>query len=310
MEELPLGNAVSQPPWEQLETGHPFDERTLAETLIGGQAFRWFHEAATDTWLGVWEDTAARLKLDDKGGLQVQRLTPTPVGAIHSYLGIDRLWELKAALPCQSDPVLARLRDRWGSLTLLCQPTGETLLAFICSSNKQILQIRTIMHNLAQRFGTTIPGTPFKSLPGWDQLAMVEEASLRRCALGYRARHVAGTAAFLKEHPGYLETIADLPLSEARSALLKLPGVGPKVADCVLLFGYGRMEAFPVDTWIAKLMVSHYPDLDGWKREQVAVFARLHFGRAAGLAQQWLFAERNNDSPIRYENYQIPDHVD
>lgn len=310
MEELPLGNAVSGHPWEILPGTYLFDNRTLAETLVGGQAFRWYHEPEEDCWLGIWERHVVRLKLGKTASLLVQRLTGTPFEVIIDYLGTDRLDALIAALPCNADPVLEGLRQRWGGLSILRQPPGETLLAFICSSNKQILQIRTMLHNLAQAFGDPIPGTPFHSLPGWDQLALAGEDALRGCALGYRARHVAGTAAFLAGDPSYLEAIGSLPLEAARSALLRLPGVGPKVADCVLLFGYGRLEAFPVDTWIAKLMVEHYPELAGWNREQVATFARLHFGRAAGLAQQWFFAGRNSGSPIRYENLRIPLHVD
>jgi N-glycosylase/DNA lyase len=310
MEKLPLGDAVSPPPWEELFGRHPFSERTLAETLIGGQAFRWFHEPESQSWLGTWDTHVVRLKLCEDGALAVQRLTPTPLEAIRSYLGIDRLDNLVAALPCYSDPVLAGLKNRWRGLSILRQPAGEALLAFICSSNKQILQIRTMLHNLAGQLGNPIQGTAFKALPTWEQLAMVEEDSLRGCALGYRARHVTGTAAFLKDHPGYLEGLHDMSPGEARSALQTLPGVGPKVADCVLLFGFGRMEAFPVDTWIARLITGHYPALADWKREQIATFAQLHFGQAAGLAQQWLFAERNKDSPISYEKYQLSSHVD
>jgi N-glycosylase/DNA lyase len=310
MEELPLGNAVSGHPWEKIPGQHSFDQRTLAETLIGGQAFRWYHEADLDCWTGIWENNAIRFRLQPKGILEVQRLTNTPMERIVDYLGTERLASLIATLPCNADPVLQRLQARWSTLSILRQPAGETVLAFICSSNKQILQIRTMLHNLAVQFGKGIPGTPFHALPSWAKLAQVGEDALRSCALGYRARHVAGTAAFLKEHPGYLDSIPALSLAEARSALLRLPGVGPKVADCILLFGCGRMEAFPVDTWIARLMVRHYPELAGWKREQVTTFARLHFGQAAGLAQQWIFAERNNDSPIHYKNFQLPNHVD
>ncbi|MEX0329861.1 MAG: DNA glycosylase [Puniceicoccaceae bacterium] len=296
--------------WGILPGPPSFDPRTLAETLIGGQAFRWYHEPDSDTWIGVWDSNVIRLRLEAQGQVAVRSLTKTSPEEVCHYLGTDRLESLIATLPCNADPVLDNLRRRWSGLSILRQPPGEALLAFICSSNKQILQIRSMLHQLSVRFGDPIEGTAFNSLPTWERLAQIEEEALRSCALGYRARHVAGTAAFLSEHPGYLQSIHPLPLEEARSALLKLSGVGPKVADCILLFGYGRMEAFPVDTWIARLMVEHYPELAGWKREQVATFARLHFGQAAGLAQQWLFAERNKDLPIRYSQYQIPRDAD
>lgn len=286
-----------EPAWECLLEDDSCTPRTLEETLVGGQAFRWYWEPDGGFWYGIWGKKAACLRITDSGILEAARLTPeTALGDIRSYLGHDRLADWIAVLPVNSDPVLASLAKRWSGLSLLRQPPGETLLAFICSSNKQILQIRAMLHALATQLGEPLPGTPFSRLPTWEELAGIPESALRACALGYRAAHVAGTARVLHEHPGYLDKIYNLSLSEARHALRALPGVGPKVADCVLLFGYGRAEAFPVDTWIARLLVQRYPELEGWSREQLATFARIHFGRAAGLAQQWLFAERLSQS--------------
>lgn len=126
-------------------------------------------------------------------------------------------------------------------------------------------------------------------LPTWDELATVSEDQLRACALGFRALHVAAIARHLAENPGWLAATEHAPYAEARERLITLPGVGEKVADCVLLFGAGRLEAFPVDTWIIKAMARRY-GLDGWKPAQIAHFGRQHFGAQAGLAQQYLFA--------------------
>jgi N-glycosylase/DNA lyase len=125
-------------------------------------------------------------------------------------------------------------------------------------------------------------------------LAEFTEAQLRTCKLGFRARYVHQTARFLAEHPGWLNETEQLPYAEAKARLLHLPGVGEKIADCVLLFGAGRLEAFPVDVWIIAAMRRRY-GLAGWKPAQVAHFGRVHFGPYAGLAQQYLFAwERKN----------------
>jgi hypothetical protein len=129
----------------------------------------------------------------------------------------------------------------------------------------------------------------FHRLPTWTELAAVSESELRACSLGFRARHVAAIARFLAENPGWLEATEHAPYSEAKASLITLQGVGEKVADCVLLFGAGRLEAFPVDTWILKALARRY-DLAGWKPAQVAHFGRTHFGPQAGLAQQYLFA--------------------
>ena len=199
-------------------------------------------------------------------------------------------------LPRRSDPVLAAALAACPGLILLRQPLGETLLAFLCSSTKQIVQIKQICEKLAASFGDQIaPG--IHALPDWERLARASENELRACALGFRARYVRETAFFLAGRPGWLERTTALPYPEAKAALMELPGVGAKVADCVLLFGAQRLEAFPVDVWILKALAHRY-GLQGWKPAQLAQFGRMHFGPLAGLAQQYLFAyERQLASP-------------
>jgi len=127
------------------------------------------------------------------------------------------------------------------------------------------------------------------ALPSWAELAEIPEDRLRACQLGFRAGYIRETAVFLAQHPGWLDETEAAPYPEAKARLMELPGVGAKVADCVLLFGAGRLEAFPVDTWILKALARRY-GLDGWKPDHVAQFGRAHFGPRAGFAQQFLFA--------------------
>jgi N-glycosylase/DNA lyase len=177
----------------------------------------------------------------------------------------------------------------------LKQPRGETLLTFLCSSNKQIVQIQQITGLLAERFGEPLfPGAPVNTLPGWDRLAELDVDSLLQCRMGYRAGHVKGTALFLRDHPDFLPSIEALSTEDGKAALQELPGVGPKVAECLLLFGFGRLDAFPIDTWVLKILEAHY-GLVGWRRRQLEHFARVHFGIYAGLAQQYLFAQARLD---------------
>ncbi len=138
-----------------------------------------------------------------------------------------------------------------------------------------------------------------RRLPTWPELAQISEADLRACQLGFRARFIHQTAQFLAAHPGWLEETEHLPYAAAKERLCTLPGVGEKIADCVLLFGAGRLEAFPVDTWILKALARRY-GLDDWKPAQVAQFGRAHFGPLAGLAQQFLFAweRRSAQKPL------------
>jgi N-glycosylase/DNA lyase len=291
----------------------------LAETLDGGQAFRWQRDE-NEIWTGAWSDFHAQLRLNN-GRLQwrtPESIQPQVASALPHYLGLNTDWLAHTdSLPWRSDPHLARCIAAFPGLRLLRQPFGETLLGFLCSATKRIVQIKQMVALLAGQHGAEIlsvgragPLGPssgnsrtaqrsvptLNQLPTWEQLAVIPEKELRACLLGFRARYIHETAQFLAKNPGWLEETERLPYAAAKARLIGLPGVGEKVADCVLLFGAGKLEAFPVDTWILRALAKRYR-LDGWKPAQVAQFGRAHFGPLAGYAQQYLFSwERKHGS--------------
>jgi N-glycosylase/DNA lyase len=275
----------------------------LAETLDGGQSFRW--QQVDGLWTGTWSGCVAQLRLQDDA---VEWRAPAPLRAnvataLPRYLGLDRDWAaLTDSLPWRSDAHLAQCLAAFPGLRILRQPFGETLLGFLCSATKQIVQIKQMCALLAERHGSVlvervapnalnerVEGNTFHRLPSWPELATIPEKDLRQCLLGFRAKYIHGTAKFIAARPGWLEETEHLPYAAAKARLLELPGVGEKVADCVLLFGAGKLEAFPVDTWVLKSLARRY-GLTGWKPAPVAHFGRTHFGPLAGLAQQYLFA--------------------
>lgn len=255
---------------------------------------------ASGTWTGLWSDCLVQLRStpDNLEWRSPAPLSNRVVEQLPHYLGADRDWgALTDSLPWRSDAHLARCIEAFPGLRILRQPFGDTLLGFLCSATKQIVQIKQMVALLAERHGEPLPvfwppatsPPPRCALPAWARLASLTEKDLRACQLGFRARFIHGTALFLARHPGWLEATESAPYPEAKARLMDLPGVGEKVADCVLLFGAGRLEAFPVDTWVLKSLARRY-GLTGWKPGQVAQFGRAHFGPLAGLAQQYLFA--------------------
>ena len=292
--------------WERLPLR--LDARVLRLVLDDGQAFRW-HALADGSWLGIWDRHLVRLAREADGTLLWSAPDPSATAAgraLHGYLALDTPYpELTDTLPWRSDPHLARCIAATPGLFLLKQPFGETLLCFLCSSTKQIPQIKLMTDAMAALAGDPIEATlppgaapaalTLRTLPSWERLAPVPEAGLRGCGLGFRAANVVGTARFLAERPGWLAETEHLPYAEAHARLCELPGVGAKIADCVLLYGGGFLEAFPVDTWILKAMARRY-GLEGWKPDQVALFGRIHFGPCAGIAEQLIFNyERHGD---------------
>ena len=315
-------NSPTWSDWQPWPDSPVLSPAVLAEILDGGQSFRW-RQLDDGSWQGIWADNLARVRLaNTPAASRIEWSAPTSLvtrvaTALPAYLtGGRNFAALADTLPWRSDAHLAGCIAAYPGLVIPRQPFGETLLCFLCSATKQIVQIKQMVTLLAERHGELIcragsPNPAFASegkseagigipalhhhrLPTWTELAQIPESDLRACLLGFRARYISETARYLAARPSWLEETESLPYAEAKARLIELPGVGEKVADCVLLFGAGRLEAFPVDTWIIKAMARRY-GLDGWSPTQIAHFGRTHFGPLAGLAQQYLFAwERRN----------------
>lgn len=255
----------------------------LTATLLGGQSFCW-NETAPGEFSGWIRDQPVTLAVRHRRLLWNNPLLS--VTTLEQYLCLD----LDLA------PLLhpAAKRDRWLPEALQAHPglrplredPWECLANFICSSLKQIVQIRQINERLRLAFGG-----PDRNFPSPERLARAGEKALRRCQLGYRAKHLAATAKVLARQPAYLRIPDAWPTERAAEHLERLPGVGPKISRCVLLYAYGRWDAFPVDVWVDRLLRRLYfpkrrrplrpADLEKWTEE--------HFGPARGLAQLALF---------------------
>jgi len=276
----------------QLFDGWQPDLDSFRETLDGGQSFAWWADSDT-SYTGILQGSLIRLSWDrNQVFWQSTGKEETPDLPLHlqSYLGTENEFQaLYDQLPWRSDPHLHRCMQAYPHLRILRQSPAETLLGFLCSATKQIPQIKQVLHEQSQLCGERIEGT-YHALPTWAALALQSEEALRACKLGFRARNIRNTALLLATRsPNWLEQLRDLDTASLRTQLESMPGVGRKIADCVLLFGYHRLEAFPIDTWIAKALRRRY-QLEFWTNEQIAHFAQLHFGSAAGLAQQFLFS--------------------
>ncbi len=178
-------------------------------------------------------------------------------------------------------------------LRLLRQDPWECLASFILSSTKQIVQIQQIVALLCARFGARLDApaghAPVFGFPTAPVIAALNETALRDCKMGFRAPYLLGTARLASDGTVDLARLANLSVAEARAELLRCPGVGRKIADCVLLFAYGFQDAFPVDVWVRKALQQLYFPRRRASEKRLAHFAATHFGPNAGYAQQYLF---------------------
>ncbi len=275
--------------WRPLTLSSPIPAATLPEQLDGGQAFRW-RLSDNHEWLGVIGRAVVRLRFRET---QLEWCSSDSSSAFAKRMGdyFDESGiqvQLIDQLPWRSDVVLSQAIRSYPGLRILRQDPHETLVGFLCSSNKRIQQIRMMVSSLAQNLGEPI-AEDYYALPSWSAIASASATQLKSCALGYRAKFLQGTAHKLKDRPDWEKEFSSLPTPQLLETLQTLPGVGPKVAACVALFGFGRWESFPVDTWIVQVLTQAYR-LQGYSAKQLEKFGQAHFGAAAGIAQQYLFA--------------------
>lgn len=168
-------------------------------------------------------------------------------------------------------------------IRILKQDLFETLISFIVSANNNIKRIKLILNNLRKNLGNKQENG--YSFPTFKALQKCDEDFFKKMGAGYRAGYLNKV---LREiTPEMLSAFASLPTDKLRASLIALSGVGPKVTDCVMLFGYNRFDVFPVDTWIVKMYNMFYAPQD--KREQIAKNLVDEFGELSGYAQQYLF---------------------
>ena len=211
---------------------------------------------------------------------------PGTAARLRAHLGADApLDAVEAALA--RDPVLRRLLPQTSGLALMRQDPWECLISYVVSAFNNIPKIRLTVERLSRRFGRPLGGGRF-AFPTPSRLADAPLRSLRACLLGYRAPYVQAVARAVAEGRLDLEALRAQPYAQARGALLSLPGVGEKVAECVLLFALGCGEAFPVDVWVQRAVEGLFLRRRATPRA-IRQWARERFGSLAGYANQHLF---------------------
>jgi len=268
----------------------PFD---LSATLSSGQVFRWKREG--ETWHGLISNNLVSLELS--GNVLKYKTTMNPSkkmeDLITKYFRLDdNLPGIQASLDW--DFRLSQAIGALGGLRLIRQDPWECLISFICSSNSNISRISRIMNSIAQGFGDkiTLGSLVGFQFPGPNILASIGEVGFRELKLGYRAEYVDKTAKILADNQMDLNELKSLPYFKAKAWLMALPGVGAKVADCVLLFSLDKLESFPIDVWVRRAIEEWYFYGEQLSYEKLAQWAADYFGPYAGYAQQYLFHHR------------------
>lgn len=251
-----------------------------AQTLDCGQAFRWRDITGGDG-LPVWEGAAGNrfLRLRREGDTLLFSCSEADFNSFwRSYFDFDRDYETKRARLASMAPALQEAAAFAPGIRILRQEPWEALCSFIISQNNNIPRIKGIIDRLCSLFGEPIGGTGFSAFPTPRALARLSPEDLAPLGAGYRAKYLLDCARKVESGEVCLKKIDCSPVEEGRAELRKIQGVGPKVAECALLYGFHKTDCFPMDVWMKRAMETLLPG-----------HSPGEFGEDAGLAQQYIF---------------------
>ena len=269
---------------KQLEEGEiECPEFDLRMTFESGQTFHWTE--CEGGYTGCIGERGVFLR--QEGAILYYRGIDEE--SLRHYLALDH--DLEAIRhSCSSHPASLQAALSCRGLRIMRQPHWECIASFILSPMKQVAHIRQMSMALRHAYGKKLDNFPVPAFPVATVLASATESDLRRCALGFRAKGLLGTARLVAEGRFDPEALVGMSTHEAREALCSLPGIGRKVANCILLFSYGRLEAVPVDVWIGRILSSfRSPRSRKLTPVELERYGEKLLGPYAGYIQQYLF---------------------
>lgn len=258
-----------------------------------GQCFRW-NEEPDGSYTGIFGHNVLNVK--EEKDIVITGICNGDIEDIcKNYFDLDRNYEeIKETLSLIDDNMKESIKYGEG-IRILNQDLLEMIISFIISANNNIPRIKGIIERMSAKYGQEIKfrGTSYYTFPTIDELSQASVKDLKDLGLGFRDRYVYETTKKIKEGKINLENLKQEPTNEVRKQLLTLTGVGPKVADCIMLFStLKRFDVFPVDVWVRRVMNDlyiHNEDETKVNKKQIQEIARDKFGALEGIAQQYLF---------------------
>lgn len=261
-----------------------FGSFSLKNTFACGQCFRW-KEQNNGSFSGVAGGRNVNISYD--GVLHIKGAKREDIEFWINFLDITRDYDGMCDVFKGLDINMKKAVDFAQGLRLLKQPFFETLISFIFSQNNNVPRITGIIEKLCRSHGQQIDEDVF-SFPNAETMASLDVNDISKLGAGYRSEYVTQTSRLFASGSFDFETLKSADLQEAREIMQRFPGVGPKVADCVLLYSGTNHEAFPTDVWVKRVMEELYLG-KSMKNSDIMKFASEYFGSVAGFAQQYLF---------------------
>lgn len=252
------------------------DELNIRTTFDCGQCFRWneiekkFDGVAFGKHIKILQKSNREIVIYNSNQKDFESLW-------RNYLDLDTNYKKIKENLSSIHPNLKKACDFSTGIRILKQDPWETLCSFIVSQNNNIPRIKKIISSLCLNFGNQIDQSNYE-FPDYMRLSKLNEKELSVIRAGFRTKYILDAARKVENGNIIIDDIKNMPIEKARTELMKIVGVGPKVAECTLLYGFNRLEAFPVDVWMKRAMSVLFPDID-----------KEEFGKYRGVAQQYIF---------------------
>ena len=271
------------------------DSFDLKDIFECGQCFRW-DEQEDGSYTGVVKNNVLNVKKENNQIIFQGKCEDNIQELVEDYFDLNRDYEEIKKDLSKIDENMKTSIEYGKGIRILNQDLWETIISFIISANNNIPRIKGIIERLSQKYGKEIifKGKKYYTFPTPEELKNVTVEEYRNIGLGFRDIRLYETTKMILEKEIDLKKLKENPnTKEVREELLKLSGVGPKVADCILLFSdLKRFEVFPIDVWVRRVMNDLYiknEDENKVSKKQIEKIAKEKFGDLAGLAQQYLF---------------------
>ena len=260
-----------------------------------GQCFRW--EIQPDnSYTGIIKDAVINVKEENNQIIFTgNSINSNFENIIKEYFDLDTNYSEYKDKLSQVDDYLKESISFGEGIRILKQDLWECIISFIISANNNIPRIKKIIERLSLNYGNKIEfdGREYYTFPSPEELSKASIEDLRKLGLGFRDKRIFNTTKMILEKQVDLEKIKNMKTTdEMREELLKLDGVGPKVADCILLFALKRVDVFPIDVWVRRVMNDlyiHNEDEEKVNKKELQKLAEEKFLGLSGIAQQYLF---------------------
>lgn len=259
----------------------------LKYTLECGQCFRW-KCVEDDTYVGVISDRVIKIKQEDDNVYIWSNVTDDLELVVREYFDFNKNYSSIEKTISEIDENIHMAVKNTSGIRILNQPLFETYISYIISANNNIKRISKSVEDISKMYGKKVQfeGVTYYLFPTLSQLKGATVEELQKCGLGFRAKYVVHNLENLTEEK--LAKLRQFDIKMCKEELLTYMGIGPKVADCIMLFSLGKSEVFPIDVWVKRIMERIYFKEDTCLKD-ISEYAKINFKENSGIIQQHLF---------------------